>query len=156
MANLTLSGYLTTAISVSFTGTQTLNSLTDNEWTDLSDEIDNGTNKYAWVDLYLELGSAAFAGTDSGIEIYIVPSVDGSNYPSWSGNSTSDAQQNNAFFVAFLSTTATTAAQKMATPPHAPVRLPSGKYKYGVRNRGNVTLAGSANTLYWRPHSFAA
>lgn len=46
MANLTLSGYLTTAQTVAWTGaTQKIDSLTDNEWTDLSDEIDNSSNK---------------------------------------------------------------------------------------------------------------
>lgn len=153
MANVTLSGYLTTATAVAWTGaTQKIDSLTDNEWTDLSDEIDNSTNKYAFVDLELVLGSAAFTGSDSGIEVYLIPTVDGTNYPSWTGNVTSDETENNGFFVGFMATTASTAAQRMTL---VRVPLPNGKYKYGLRNRGNVTLASSGNTLSWRPHSFA-
>jgi len=152
MTTLTVkkSGYLAAAAAVAFSGTQTLNSLTDNEWTDLSDEIDNSTNKYASVDLDLVLGSAAFTGADSGIEIYLIPCIDGTNYPTWTGNTTSDKQENLPFFVGFILTTGTTAAQRGAL---LDVELPNGKYKWGCRNRGNVTLAGSGNTLSWRPHS---
>lgn len=152
MANVTLSGYLTTAASFTFSGTQTLNSLTNDEYTDLSDEVDNSTNKYAYADFYIDLASAAFTGTDSGFEIYIVPSVDGTNYPSWTGNVTTDETENALFFVGFIPTTATTAAQKGVLRA---VPLPSGKWKVGVRNRGNISTAASGNTLYWRPWSYA-
>jgi hypothetical protein len=153
MANVLLSGYLASASSVAWTGaTQKIDSLADNEWTDLSDEINNSTNKYPFADLYLELGSAAFTGVDSGIEVYIVFSVDDTNYPTWTGNVTTDETENFGFFVGFMPTTATTAAQKMVL---AGVALPSGKFKFGLRNRGNVALAGSANTLYYRPHTRA-
>lgn len=152
MANLTLSGYLATAQTISWASGTTFTSLTDNNHTSLSDEIDNSTNKYAFADIYIELGSAAFTGTDSGIEVYIVPSVDGTNYPTWTGNTTSDKQEHSTFFVGFVYTTGSTAAQKMVLPR---VQLYNGKFKFAFRNRGNVTLASSANTAYWRPHSFA-
>lgn len=152
MANWLNSGYLATAAAVVFSGTQTLVSLTDNEFTDLSDEIDNTTNKYVYDDLYLELGSAAFSGTDSAMEIYLVPCVDGTNYPTWTGNGTADKQENNPHLVGQIPTTGTTAAQKGVL---LNVELPNGKFKYAARNRGNVTLASSANTLYRRPHTEA-
>lgn len=145
-----LSGYLASAAAFTFSGTQTLNSLTDNEWTDLGDEVDNSTTKYAMADLELVLGSAAFTGTDSGVEVYLVPSVDGTNYPTWTGNGTSDEQENNGFFVGFIPTTGTTAAQRGVLMN---VELPNGKFKPACRNRGNVTLASSGNTLSWRPRS---
>lgn len=155
MATFTLknAGYLTTATAVTFSGTQTINSLTDNEWTNLSDEIDNSTNKYKYVDLELVLGSAAFTGSDSGIEVYLIPTVDGTNYPSWTGDTTSDKQENVPFFVGFIPTTGATAAQRGVLAGKDKVELPAGKYKYGIRNRGNVTLASSGNTLSWRPSS---
>ena len=40
-----LSGYLASAAAITWASGQTLTSLTDNEYTDLSDEIDNSTNK---------------------------------------------------------------------------------------------------------------
>jgi len=154
MTTLKLSGYLASAAAVVFSGTQQLNSLTDNEYTDLSDELDNSTDNHAFVDLYLDLASAAFATpADCGVEVFIVPSVDGTNYPTWTGNTTTDQVHNSLFLVAYIPLTGTTAAQDgVATR----VPLPNGKYKYGIRNRGNVTTAASANVLYWRPHSYDA
>jgi hypothetical protein len=153
MANLTRSGYLATATAIAWTSGQALDSLTDNEYTNASDEVDNSTNKYMFADVEIVLASAAFTGTDSGIEVYLIPSVDGTNYPTWTGNGTSDEQENNGFFVGFVSTTGTTAAQRMVLRN---VELPNGKYKWGFRNRGNVTLAGSGNSVSWRPHTVAA
>lgn len=155
MTTLKLSGYLTTAQTVAWTGaTQKIDSLTDNEWTDLSDEIDNSTNKYAFADLDLVLGSAVFTGSDAGIEVYIVPTVDGTNYPDWSGNATTDAPEQAHYFVAFLPLKAATAARRVVSSSQHAIELPQGKFKFGIRNRGNVTLASSGNTLYWRPKSY--
>jgi len=154
MTTLKLSGYLASAITVVFSGTQQINSLTDNEWADLSDEIDNSSNKYAFADLDLALGSAAFTGADAGIEVYIVPSVDGTNYPDWTGNTTSDAPEQSHYFVAFLPLKAATAARRVVSSSQAAIELPSGKFRFGIRSRANVTLAGSGNTLYYRPRSY--
>lgn len=153
MTTLKLSGYLATESAIVFSGTQQLNSLTDNEYTDLSDEIDNSTNKYFQVDLRLVIASAAFTGADSGIEIFLIPTVDGTNYPTWGGNTTTDQQANTPFFVGFVPFTGTTAAQAGVLRG---VELPQGKYKWAARNRGNVSLAGSGNTIYWRPSSYDA
>jgi hypothetical protein len=126
-------------------------SLVDNEFTDLADEVDNSTNRYAFVDLIATFASAAFSGVDSGLECYLVPSVDGTNYPTWQGNITSDSSVNAPHYVGFIPFTGTTAAQSgvlMRVP------MPNGKWKMAFRNRGNVTTAGSGNTVSWRPHSF--
>ena len=155
MTTLKLSGYLTTAQTVAWTGaTQKIDSLTDNEWTDLSDEIDNRSNKYAFADLDLVLGSASFTGVDSGIEVYIVPTVDGTNYPDWSGNAATDAPEQAHYFSAFLPLKAATAAKRVVSASQQQIELPQGKFKFGLRNRSNVTLASSGNTLYWRPKSY--
>lgn len=155
MPNVTLSGYLASATAVVFSGTQQLDSLTDNEWTDLSDEIDNSSTKYRFIDLELVLGSAAFTGSDAGMEIYIVPTIDGTNYPDWTGNTTSDAPEQVHYFAAFLPLKASTAARRVASSSQSRIDVPNGKFKFGVRNRANVTLAASGNTLSWRPHSTA-
>jgi|GEM_PF-2149116 len=155
MTTLKLSGYLASAASVAWTGaTQKIDSLADNEWTDLSDEIDNSTNKYAFADLDLVLGSAAFTGADAGIEVYMVPTVDGTNYPDWSGNSTTDAPEQSHYFVAFLPLKASTAARRVVSSSQAAIELPNGKFKFGIRSRANVSLASSGNTLYYRSRSY--
>jgi hypothetical protein len=151
---LKLAGYLASAVAIAWTAaTQKIDSLTDNEWTDLSDEIDNTTNLYAFADLDLILGSAAFTGADAGIEVYIVPTIDGTTYPDWSGNATTDAPEQDHLRVAFLPLKASTAARRAVSSSQSPVRLPNGKFKFGIRSRANVTLASSGNTLYYRPHS---
>lgn len=152
---LKLAGYQTTAQTVAFTAaTQKIDSLTDNEWTDLSDEIDNTTNLYAFCQLDLVLGSAAFTGSDSGIEVYFVPTIDGTNYPDWSGNATADAPEQQHLYVAFLPLKASTAARRAVTSSQRPIEMPQGKFKIGIRSRANVTLASSGNTLYYRPLSY--
>jgi hypothetical protein len=152
MANMTLSGYLSAAVSVAWAAGQTLDSATDNEWTDLSDAIDNSTNKYPLADLEIVLGSAAFTGTDSIIEVYLVPSVDGTNYADWTGNVTTDEQENDTHLVGEVTTSGATAAQRLTIRD---IALPNGLYKYGFRNKSGVALAASGNTVKWRPHSLA-
>jgi hypothetical protein len=153
MATLTRSGYLASAAAITWASGQTLNSAASNEWTDLSDEIDNSTNKYWAVDLDISLASAAFTGAGSGIEVYLVPSVDGTNYPTWVGDVTTEQQVNNQYFAAFGRTTGTTAAQRITITG---IELPSGKYKWAFRNRGGIALASSGNTVSWRPHSVSS
>lgn len=145
-----LSGYQAAATAVTWTSGG-LGSLASNTYSGLSDEIDNSTTKYTHIDLYMELGSAAFTGAGSGIEIYLVPSVDGTNYPTWTGAVSTDETENTAHFVGFMSTTASTAAQKMTLRA---VELPAGKFKFAVRNLGGVGLNASGNALYWRPYGY--
>ena len=147
-----LSGYQAAAAAVTWTSGG-LASLASNTYSGLSDEIDNSTTKYTHVDLYMELGSAAFTGTGSGIEIYLVPCVDGTNYPTWTGSVSTDETENTPHYVGFMATTASTAAQKMTLRG---VELPPGKYKWAVRNRGGVGLNAAGNALYWRPHGYVS
>lgn len=146
-----LSGYLATATAISWSSGQALASLTNDEFTDLSDEVDNSTTKYKYADVEVVAGSAAFTGLDSGIEVFLIPSVDGTNYPTWTGNGATDEQENVPFFVGFIPFTGTTAAQRGVLMG---VDLPNGKFKWGFRNRGNIGLAASGNSASWRPHSY--
>ena len=161
MANMLNSGYLSAAVAVVFSTGQTLNALTDNEWTDLSDEIDNGaTGKfYPFADLFMELGSITTpAGSDAGIEVYIVPADRaGTGYPVWTGNVTTDQPENDKYFADFLAlkNNLATTAQNVESSPQARIVLPQGKFKFAVRSRANVTL-NATNTLYYRPYTLAS
>jgi hypothetical protein len=148
-ATTKLSGYLTTAATCL---TTELNSLADNGHSALGAEIDNSTNKYTLADFEMYLASAAFTGTDSGVELYIVPSLDGTNYPTWT-TGTADEQENTPYYVGFFPTTGTTAVQRAVLRA---VPLPQGKWKPAVRSRANVALPSSGNTISWRPHSYLA
>lgn len=154
MADTTLSGYKVAAQTVTFAGTQTLASLTDGEWTNLSNAIDNSTNKYMMADLELVLGSVAFpAAVDNLVSFYLVPSVDGTNYPNWVGNVTTEVQENNIHFIGSVVCSDATEAQRLVLRA---VSLPPGLYKYGVRNTAGVSFAASGNTLKWRPWGYSS
>lgn len=147
MAEAKLSGYKATAAACL---TTELDSLADNSYTVLSSEIDNSTNLYMFADLEVYLASAAFTGTDSIINLYLVPSVDGTNYPSWNAG-TADEQENDQYYIGSVVTDGTTAAQRMVLRN---VALPNGKYKIGAQNKGGVALASSGNTVSWRPWQY--
>lgn len=153
MVDAVHSGYKEEAQSVSFTGTRTLTSLADTEWTDLSDEIDNSSLKYLFADFELVLGSAAFTGSDSVVEMYLLPSVDGTNYPDWTGDGTADEQEHNVHFVGSFTTSGATAAQRLTLRN---VAMPPGKFKIGIRNNAGVALAASGNTLKYRRWNWAS
>ena len=155
MADAILSGYKAAAQSVTFSGTQTLVSLLDNEWTNVSDEIDNSSSKYMMADWEIVLGSYT-AGTtgDEAIELYIIPSVDGTNYPDYTGNVVTEQQENNQYYVGSFTIKQSGAAAKRATLRN--VALPNGTFKVAVRNRTNATLAASGSTLKWRPHQYSS
>jgi len=147
------SGYKAAAATVSFTGTQTLASLADGEFTNLSDAIDNSTNLYHFADFEFVCTSVVFTGTDSHIQLFLIPSVDGTNYGQWTGNVTTNEQQNQPYYVGSFVTTGDTAAQRMTLRK---VELPPGLWKCAVRNQGNVALAASGSTLKWRPWQLQA
>ena len=153
MAEAKHSGYKAEIQTVAFSGTQVLNGLTDTEWTNLSDEIDNSTTLYLMADLELVLASAAFSGADSQVEIYLVPTVDGTNYPNWTGNVTTAEQENTQHFIGAVTTSGTTEAQRLTVRS---IALPPGKFKFGVRNNAGADFAGSGNTLKYRPWNYAS
>lgn len=152
MATATLSGYHAAAASVAWAAGRSIESLASLEFTDLSDAIDNSTNKYLFADIEIVLASVAFTGTGSIVEIYLIPSVDGTNYPTWTGDGIVDEQENNAFFVGAVTTTGTTAAQRMTLRN---VALPNGLYKYALRNRTGIAFT-TGNTMKWRPHGYSS
>lgn len=141
-------GYVSALTAVTWSG-QGLNGLTDNEWTDLSDEI--VATKTMLMDLRLVLASASFTGEDSRIALFLVPSIDGTNYPKWNGNATAESNNHMDYYIGLLRTDHSTGSQEGVKRN---VLLPPGKYKLACRNRANVTLAGSGNTLEYRTHSY--
>lgn len=152
------SGYLASSIEVTFGGGQTyaLNTastgLVDNTWTELSDEINNGTDKHLLADWEFNMASASPTGTDAGLEIYVVRSVDGTNYPTWVSGVATEQVSNQQYFRDFAVLGAiATSAQRVTN--NFPLLLPPGKYKLGFRNRANVALATSGNSFYLRPHA---
>lgn len=146
------SGYLTTPIDVTWnTGqAQPFNALTNDEWTSTSDPYDNSITKYYLCDIEIDLASAAFTGADATIDCYLLPSVDGTTYPTWTGNVTTEQQHHAQYYVGTCITTGSTSAQSMVIRN---VQLPPGLFVFSFRNRANVSLAASGNSVKWRPHT---
>lgn len=149
MPDIKLSGYKVAAQSIAWTSGQALASLADNEATDLSDEIDNSTDLYALCDLELNLASATFTGADCSIEVFLIPSVDGTNYQTWDGNTITPGNGNENYRVGTIQVKASTAAFRGSLND---IPLYNGKQKFAFRSRANITLAASGNTAKYRPH----
>lgn len=128
-----------------------LDSDANDTWSGLSAEFDNSTNGYMFMDIEVYLGSAAFSGADAAYEIYVVPSLDGTNYPTTINGVTGDVQENNQYFVGSVTVIGSTAVQRQVIRG---VEIPNGKWKLFGRNRTNQTLASSGNTVKWRPWGY--
>jgi hypothetical protein len=129
--------------------TTQLNSLANLTWSALSSAVDNSTNGYMYVDIEVVLASLTPTGDDAAIEIYLVPSIDGSTYPNYTESGTSEEIENAPYFVGAVPLSLDTEAQ---TQVLRQIELPPGSFKIGVRNQANVGLAASGNTVrlaYW-------
>jgi hypothetical protein len=151
MADIKLSGYKITAQTAL---TTELNNLANDTWSALSSEIDNTTNLYMMVDIeFLAGGSITPVGADAVIEVYLVPTLDGTNYPLYTASGSGNEQENQQYYVGAITLSLDNEAQRHILRN---VELPSGKYKLGVRNKANVSLAASGNTLRWRPWQYSS
>lgn len=133
----TLSSYATIATALS----TELNSLANNGSSAASSAIDNTTALDMWADLELNLGtfgSAPSAGAY--VEIYLIPSVDGTNYADGS-SSVAPAQE---LLVGAFSVRANTAAQRLALRG---VPVPPGLFKFLAINKTGQAMNASGNTL---------
>ena len=144
------SGYKAEIQTVAFDGTVKLNSLASTAWSDLSNEIDNSLNGYSFFDAWLEL-EAATTWTGN-IDIYIVPSIDGTNYPDWTGGGTADLPAQNGYFAFSFTVDGATAQKKVQTD----MKMPQGKFKFGIRNQGGIGATAQNNILKWRPWNWGA
>ena len=153
MATATWSGYQAAAQTVAFASGQAFVGCLDNEWSSLSDEQDNSTNKWLFADIEIDIPSyTAGSVGDEAIEIYIVPSADDSQYPSWTGDTTNDAQENNIHFVGSIPVSQ---GASVKVGVLRAVALPPGLWKMAVRNRSGGTIPASA-TLKYRPYGYSA
>jgi len=111
----------------------------------ISAAIDNSTNLDLFDDLELtvDFASAPTAGTV--IEVYLLPAVDGTNYPD--GSTTVLPQA--GLLVAGFAVRNDTAAQRMAVRG---VSLPPGSFKYLVQNTTNQAFPATGSVLSRNPY----
>lgn len=144
--NILLKGYTAAAASVL---TTELNSLADGSVTALSSEQDNGTNLDSLADFVLDLASLTISSTSAFVSVYIVPTVDGTNYPDWTSGAV--ANYHGQYHVGPILVKNVTAATARAELTRVP--LPPGKFKVAVRNGVGAALAAASNTLKIRTYA---
>lgn len=140
--------------SVAFNGTQGLNSLTDGEYTNESDAIDNSAGE-SHADFELNLGSAAFGtGEDNHLRMYILPTLDGTNYPTFTGGNAAtpvaEIEQYSSGTFKLREDTGTVRVMLNNVP------LPPTSFKIVMRSvqGAALSLAASGNTLEYRRWSY--
>ena len=130
-----------------------LNTLTNDSWSALSAEIDNSTNGYMFADIEFDLSSITPTGADAAVELYLVPSIDDTQYPTYTETGSADEQENNQYFVG--SVTLSLDAEIHIHTIRG-IELPPGKFKFGIRNRSNVALGATGSTVKWRPWQYSS
>ncbi len=144
--DILLKGYRAASANVL---TTELNSLADGNTSALSAERDNGTNLDRYADFQLDLASVTISSAAAYVTVYVVPTVDGTNYPDWS--SSTYANHDTQYAVGIMFVKGVTAATARSTLTG--VALPPGKYKVALRNSCGASLAASGNTLAIRTYA---
>lgn len=145
------SGYKEAAQSVTWASGRSLVSLAIDEYTDESDAIDNSSLLYLFADWEFVCTSVAFDATP--FDLFIIPSVDGTNYAAWTGDGVVAEPENDAHFVGSFTGTGTTSAQYCTLRN---VAMPPGLFKVGFRNRGGIALDSTGSTLKFRRWGYAS
>ena len=76
-----------------------LNSLANDSWSALAAEIDNSTNLYLNVDVEIVCNTIIPTGTDAMIVLYLVPSIDDTNFPTYTATGAAEEQENLQYHV---------------------------------------------------------
>lgn len=141
MATIQLGPYrgVTTVIS---TGLDALAATTGKA---ISSAIDNSTDLDLFDDLELSVDFVTAPTAGTVVEVYLLPAVDGTNYPD---GSTSVLPQAGLFVGGFVVRN-DTAAQRMALRG---IALPPGSFKYLVQNTTNQAFPASGSTLKRNPY----
>lgn len=131
-------------------GTETLMSTDLNSLADATVNVgvvlpDNTTNRYFYAEFELVLASVDLsAKTNPGVELYLIPSYDGTNYGDTGTDASNSVYPPVQYFVAVLGVAETNAAHR-AVSPH--IMLDPLKYTPVVINKTGAGLASSGNVL---------
>jgi len=147
------SGYKHAATLVGFTTgqAQTLVSLPANAYTSESDEIDNSTLKYLSAD-FEWVNTAVLTVSPATIGLYLIPSLDDTNYPTWT-QGTADTPENDQYFIGSFTLVVGSVPQREV---FRNVSLPPGKFKVAVRNKAGIALALTGSSLKFRRWNYAS
>lgn len=134
--------------SIATVFTTELNSLADGSRV-LSSAIDNdaGLDLYADFELVVQYTSSAPAAGVIAAELFLLPTVDGTNYPE--GGTSLDPQQALKVGTFESRNGSTSATERLVV---SGVSLPPRDFKILLKNISGKTLASSGNTLKIRPY----
>lgn len=144
--NILLKGYNAAAANGL---TTELNSLADAATTALGSEIDNTSNLNDTIDFQLDLASVTITGTSAYVVVYLVPTVDGTNYPDWGSSTYANYDAQYAVGTIAVKNVSAAAARAMLTG----IQLGPFKYKLALRNMTGAAHAASGNTLAYRTYA---
>lgn len=139
-----------TYIAPAVEGTETLmstdlNSLADNTVNVGAVLPDNTSNRYFFVEFELVLASVDLsAKTNPGVEVYMVPSYDGTNYADTGTDASNSVYPPTQYLVAVLGVAETSAAHR-AISPH--ILIDPLKYTPVVINKTGAAFAAADNIL---------
>lgn len=146
MVDAVNSGYKEEAQTIDFSATRKPSAFIDDEWSDLSDELDNSSVKYLFADFEFVTGAASAFTDGSTFSLYLVPAMDGTNYPDWTSDGTADEPDNEQYFVGSFTVGAATSTRTTLRG----VSMPPGKFKVGMRNQsGQTTTSGVLKYRRW-------
>lgn len=127
------------AAAVSLLTTE-LNSLANGSFATAGSAYDNGTNLYLWGDFELVVGTGSAMTANNTFDLYLLPSVDGTNYIDTTG------PPPNAYVGSFVCQAATSGRYILRDVP-----LPLSKFKAYIKNGSGQALSSSGSTLKLLP-----
>jgi len=139
-----------TYIAPAVQGTETLMSTDLNALANIAVNVgavlpDNTTNRYFYAEFELILASVDLsAQTNPAVELYMVPSYDGTNYADTGTDASTTVYPPAQYLVAVLGVAETSAAHR-AVSPH--IMMDPLKYTPVVINKTGAALAATGNTL---------
>jgi hypothetical protein len=126
-----------------------LNALAATTGKAVSAALDNSGDLDLFDNLELSVTFASAPTVGTVIEVYLLPSVDGTNYPD--GSSTVEPQS--SLFVGGFAVRAVNTAQVLVLRG---IALPPGLFKYLIRNTTNQAFPATGSTLQRNPYQLSS
>lgn len=123
-------------------GGTAFNSLADGSGA-ISSEVDNSSGLYMFADLEVTQGGAVTSsGLDARIDVYLVPTYDGTNYPTPGGATTFTGTQY-VGVISSVETVGTVAVTSFTNGTLRRIMLPPTKFKIGMVNELGASFNSS-------------
>lgn len=122
----------------------------------ISSEIDNGTGLFMFGDLEVTMGGAVTSvGLDARIDVYLIPTYDGTNYPVPGGATTFTGSQY-AGSISSVETVGTVAVTNYTNGTLRGILLPPTKFKIGLVNELGAAFNATVTVKMRRYNSTVA